>query len=58
MRFVTWGKFEMSPGCDLGQPWRMEELGGSLSWLVIALRRPGGQFSRHFEFLAQTWAQK
>ena len=40
MRFVTLGKFEMSPGCDLGQPWRMEELGESLSWLMIALRRP------------------
>ena len=40
MRFVTWGKFDMSPGYDLGQPWRMEELGESLSWLVIPLRRP------------------
>ena len=30
------GRFEMSLGCDLEQPWRMEELGESLSWLMIA----------------------
>ena len=41
MRFVTWEKFEMSPGCDLGQPrsWEGVWVGWWLHWGDLGISR-------------------